>query len=109
MPYFEVCKALSEYRQGHYDRAVEWAQQPLKIDGNESHGHAYAVLAMANWRLEKTAEAQAMLAKGNDLAPGSMPADIAEDPGDRWEHWLYARIQMDEATALIQRGSTTNN
>ena len=109
MPYFEVCKALSEYRQGHYDKAVEWAEQPLKIDGNESHGHAYAILAMANWRLGKTAEAQAMLARGNDLAPQSMPADIVEDPGDRWEHWLYARIQMDEAVALIQHGATTNN
>ena len=109
MPYFEVCKALSEYRQGHYDEAIEWAQQPLKIDGNESHGHAYAILAMANWRLGKTAEAQAMLAKGNDLAPQSMPVEIVEDPGDRWEHWLYARIQMDEATALLQQGSTTNN
>jgi tetratricopeptide (TPR) repeat protein len=109
MPYFEVCKALSEYRQGHYEQAVEWAQQPLKIDGNESHGHAYAVLAMANWHLGKTTEAQAMLAQGNDLAPRSMPADIAEDPGDRWEHWLYARIQMDEATALIQQGSVTNH
>jgi serine/threonine protein kinase/tetratricopeptide (TPR) repeat protein len=110
MPYFEVCKALSEYRQGHYDKAVEWAQQPLKIDGNESHGHAYAILAMANWRLGKKAEAQTMLAKGNDLAPRSMPAEVAEDPGDRWEHWLFARIQMDEATALIlQQEPVTNN
>jgi hypothetical protein len=38
-----------------------------------------------------------------------MPADVAEDPGDRWEHWLFARIQMDEADALIQQESTTNN
>ncbi len=24
MPFFEVCKALSEYRQGHYEQAMEW-------------------------------------------------------------------------------------
>jgi eukaryotic-like serine/threonine-protein kinase len=109
MPYFEVCKALSEYRQGHYDQAVEWARQPLKIEGNESHGHAYAVLAMANWRLGKVTEARTMLANGNDLAPPSMPANVAEDPGDAWLHWLFARVQMDEATALIQGESMTNN
>lgn len=109
MPYFEVCKALSEYRQGHYDKAVEWAQQPLKTEGNDSHGHAYAVLAMANWRLGRSAEARAMLARGDDLAPVSMPANIAEDPGSAWEAWLFARIQLDEATALIQPKSITNN
>jgi hypothetical protein len=31
-----------------------------------------------------------------------MPAIATEDPGNRWLAWLYARIQLDEATALIQ-------
>jgi hypothetical protein len=26
MPYFQDCKALSEYRQGHYAEAIEWAK-----------------------------------------------------------------------------------
>jgi tetratricopeptide (TPR) repeat protein len=102
MPFFEVCKALSEYRQGHYDQAIEWAQQPLKIPGNFSHGQAYAVLAMADWRLGKLDEARTMLAGGEEVAPRSMPASIAEDPGNAWQAWLFARIQLDEATALIQ-------
>jgi len=109
MPFFEVCKALSEYRQGHYDAALEWAQRPLKIEGNYSHGHAYAVLAMANWRLGRIDEARADLARGNDLAPPSMPAAIAEDSGFAWQAWLFARIQLDEAAALIQSGSLTHN
>lgn len=109
MPFFEVCKALSEYRQGNYEAAVEWARQPLKIEGNYSHGHACAVLAMAYWRLGRTDEARAALARGNELAPPSMPADIAEDPGDAWQAWLFARIQMDEATALIQPGPVSAN
>jgi len=108
MPFFEVCKALSEYRQGHYEDAVKWAQQPLKIEGNYSHGHACAVLAMADWRLGRVAEAQAMLARGNDLAPPSMPANISEDPGNAWQAWLFARIQLEEASSLIQKGSMTN-
>ena len=102
MPFFEVCKALSEYRQGHYDRAIEWAQQPLKIPVTFSHGQAHAVLAMADWRLGKLDEARTMLVRGEDEAPRSMPASIAEDPGNAWQAWLFARIQLDEATALIQ-------
>jgi tetratricopeptide (TPR) repeat protein len=109
MPYFEVCKALSEYRQEHYEKSVEWAQKPLEIAGNYSHGHACAVLAMAYWRLGKTAEARTMLARGTDLAPPEMPQNIADDPGNTWLAWLYARIQLDEASALIQTGPITNN
>jgi tetratricopeptide (TPR) repeat protein len=108
MPYFQDCKALSEYRQGHYREAVEWAEKPLKIPGIYVHGHAYAVLAMAHWRLEKKDEARAMLAKGATMAPPIMPLSIAEDAGNAWLAWLFARIQLDEATALIQPGSTTD-
>ena len=51
MPFYQDCKALSEYRRGHYAEAVEWAQKPLKIPRIYVHGHAYAVLAMAYWQL----------------------------------------------------------
>ncbi len=102
IPYFQDCKALSEYRQGHYTEAVEWAQKPLKIPGLHVYGHAYAVLAMAYWQLGDKDEARAMLAKAEELTPPSMPAAIAEDPSKAWQGWLYARIQLDEATALIE-------
>jgi len=109
MPYFQDCKALCEYRQGHYAEAVEWAQKPLNIPGIYVHGHSYAVLAMAYWRLGEKENARAMLAKGNTLQPGIMPASIAEDPGSAWLAWLFARIQLDEATALIQPSSMPEN
>jgi eukaryotic-like serine/threonine-protein kinase len=102
MPYFQDCKALSEYRQGHYTEAIEWAKKPLKISGIYVHGHSYATLAMAYWRLGEKDTARAMLAKGDTLDPVVMPASIAEDPGNAWMAWLFARIQLDEATALIQ-------
>ena len=47
-----------------------------------------------------------MLVKGDSFAPREMPASIAEDVSDNWLAWLYARILLDEATALIQSGST---
>ena len=57
---------------------------------------------MANWRLGKQAEARTMLDNGNLLAPSIMPKTVAQDPGNKWEAWLYARIQLEEATALIR-------
>jgi hypothetical protein len=109
MPFFQVCQALSEYRQGHFVEAVKWAQKSIESPRIEAHGHAYAVVAMADWQLGKKDEARAMLAKGDTLAPRSMPVSIAEDPSNAWLAWLYARIQLDEATALIQPGSTGDN
>jgi serine/threonine protein kinase/Tfp pilus assembly protein PilF len=106
MPFYQDCKALSEYRRGHFAEAVEWARKPLKIPGIYVHGHAHAVLAMAYWQLGEKDKARAMLAEGDTLAPPTMPRSIAEDPANAWLAWLYARIQLDEATALIQPGST---
>jgi hypothetical protein len=30
MPYFQLCKALSQYRQGNFGQAVEWAQKSIE-------------------------------------------------------------------------------
>jgi serine/threonine protein kinase/Tfp pilus assembly protein PilF len=106
MPYFQDNKALCEYRQRHFAEAIEWAQKPLEIPGIYVHGHSYAILAMANWQLGKKDEARVMLAKGAALDPQIMPARIAEDPSNAWVAWLFARIQLDEATSLIQPGLT---
>jgi serine/threonine protein kinase/Tfp pilus assembly protein PilF len=106
MPYFQICKALSEYRQGHYAQAVEWGQKTLDSPVTASHAHASAIVAMAYWKMDGKEEARAMLAKGDLLAPREMPARVAEDTGDAWLAWLYARIQLDEAAALIRSNST---
>jgi serine/threonine protein kinase len=105
MPYFQICKALSEYRQGHFAEAIKWSQKTLDTPIIASHAHASAIIAMAYWKLERKEEARAMLAKGDLLAPREMPAPVAEDPGNDWLAWLYARIQLDEAADLIQSGS----
>jgi hypothetical protein len=47
MPYFQICKALSEYRQGHYAQALEWGQKTLGSLTVASHAHASAIVA---WR-----------------------------------------------------------
>jgi eukaryotic-like serine/threonine-protein kinase len=107
MPYFEVSKALSEYRQGHFSDAVVWAQEAInRSDVRYLRAHAYAVLTMAHWRLGEKVAAQEMLAKGNALAPIIYPVHEAENKADLWSGWIFARICLDEATALIGSPAT---
>jgi serine/threonine protein kinase/Tfp pilus assembly protein PilF len=102
MPFFEICKALSEYRQGHFVEAAEWAQKSVDSPSWEAHAHALAVLAMADWQLGKKDEARASLTKGIVLAPVILPATVAASPGNEWLAWLFARVQLDEAAELIR-------
>ena len=109
LPYLQDCKALCLYRQGHFAEAAEWAQKPLGVPGLAVQPHSYATLAMADWRLGKKDQARSMLAKGNDLAPDVMPMKAVRDTDNEWLAWLYARIQLDEAAALIQPVSPAVN
>jgi tetratricopeptide (TPR) repeat protein len=109
MPFFAVCKGLSEYRLGRFADAAEWAQKSLNSSRKDAHPHAYGVLALADWQLGKQDDARAMLAAGEALAPRVMPARVAEDPGTAWLVWLFARIQLDEAEALIRPASPAAN
>jgi serine/threonine protein kinase/tetratricopeptide (TPR) repeat protein len=106
MPFFQLGKALSEYRQGRFAEAVEWAQKPLQSSRVDSHGQTYAVLAMAKWRLGEKEAARDFLAKGDGCVPRSLPASDAEDSAKAWLAWVYSRISLDEAAALIQPASS---
>ncbi len=110
MPFFEVCKALSEYRRGHFAEAVEWAKKPLKTPQLYAHGHAYAVLAMACWRLGEKDTARAMLDKGNILGTVRHASQYRRGSWKRMGSVaLCWRISLDEAAAFIQPGPMNNN
>jgi tetratricopeptide (TPR) repeat protein len=102
IPFFTVCKALAEYRQGHYTEAAEWAHKSLAMPREDAHAHAYAVLAMAEWRLAQVDLAREALAKGELLAPKHLPPSLSDSPDDDWIGWLFARVSLDEASGLIK-------
>ena len=108
-PFFETCKGLSEYRLGHFADAVAWAKKSIDSPRKDAHPHAYGVLALAEWRLGNQEEARAALAAGEKLAPREMPATIAKDPETAWLVWLFSRIQLDEAEALILLALSSTN
>lgn len=102
LPFFEICKALAEYRQGHYAAAADWALRSAGSDRTEAQPHAAAVLALADWQLGKQADARDLVARIEARVPRIMPAEVVEDAGTPWVAWLYARVQLDEAEALIR-------
>ena len=108
MPYFQVCKALSEYREGHFASAADWAQRTVKTTAIYAQGQAYAVLAMACWRQGEKERARSMLDLGNTVAARIHPARYNEDQEDSWAAWLFARISLDEATSLIRTDFASN-
>lgn len=109
MPFFQTCKALSKLRQGEFETAIEWAEKPLAGSLIYAKAHACAVLAMAHWRLGRHDEALSALGQGIRLAPEIAATGEAVDLGEEWDAWLLARIQLDEAAALIKSGSVTDN
>ena len=109
LPYFQAAKAMSDYRLGRFNEAIEWAEKAVKSPTAEAaaKAKAFAVQAMANWQLGQKDAAREMLANGDALGPGIAPAHVSEDLGESWVAWLFARISLDEATALVQSGATT--
>jgi tetratricopeptide (TPR) repeat protein len=106
--YFQACKALSEYREGSFPEAVEWAEKARKSSEAFAHAKSCAVLAMAQWRLGLKDAARATLGEGNKLAQ-DISSNQTVDLGDGWINWLVARILLDEATELVSAGSTPAN
>jgi tetratricopeptide (TPR) repeat protein len=102
LPYFQVCKALSQYRQGRFAEAIEWAEKVRTSSQAHARGQACAVLAMANWQLGRKDEARARLAQGDASVPKIAFAPNGRNIGGDWLVWLSARISLDEAAVLLE-------
>jgi tetratricopeptide (TPR) repeat protein len=110
LPYFQACKAMSNYRLGRFHEAVDWAEKPTQNSTAEpqARAKAFAVLAMADWQLGQRSAARDALAQGDALAPEFLPENDTSDLGESWVAWLIARISLNEATKLTGTGSTTD-
>jgi len=101
MPYFQACKAMSNYRLGRFPEAIVWGEKAANSSLDFAQAKAYAVLAMAHWQLGQKGTARDMLGKGGTLAPDIASGSESADLGESWVAWLIARISLDEAAALI--------
>jgi tetratricopeptide (TPR) repeat protein len=111
LAYFRACKAMAEYRLGHFPQAIEWAQKANQSTAADppAKAKAFAVSAMANWQLGQKEVARAALADGDRLAPKISADSGVVDLGESWVAWILARVSLDEATELIRTGSTKHH
>ena len=101
-PFFEVCKALAEYRQGHYEGAIKWASEAAQVPFPYSQAEAYATLAMAECRLKQTENSRTSLAKCVEVVETEMPRMQSGDLGSDWRDWIIAHALLAEARSLIE-------
>ncbi|PWU20290.1 MAG: hypothetical protein C5B50_04300 [Verrucomicrobia bacterium] len=102
--FFEFAKALAEYRQGHFAKAVTWSQKVLDEKQQSSReAQTYMVLAMAQYRLDQVEHARAALAKGLEIS-GKMPGINSAKLGPDWNDVLIVHALETEARRLIEAG-----
>jgi hypothetical protein len=99
--FFQVCKALAEYRQGHFDEAINWAQLAAANPYPHSQAEACAILAMAQYQLRKEGDARAALAKCADDIQSRLPKLGTQDLGGDWKDWIIAHVLWNEAQNLL--------
>jgi eukaryotic-like serine/threonine-protein kinase len=109
MPLFKMCKGLQMLRLGKYEKAIEWTEKSLNSPFVHAQAQGYAILAMAHWNLGQKEQAREMLAKGNTLAPPAASDDALAQAENKWFPRLLARIQLEEATALIPASTPSEN
>jgi tetratricopeptide (TPR) repeat protein len=105
-PWFELCKGLAEYRQGHYAGALEWVKNilPLHISSEDDDLHyaAHLIAAMACYQMGQIDEARAALARAADIARSKLPGLESQDLGINWWDRLIGHTLFKEAKLLIE-------
>jgi serine/threonine protein kinase len=98
-PWYELVKGLAEYRQAHYDAAIEWLRKILGPGGEPTRSaEAHAITAMAQYKQGQADDARATLASGHDFAQ----ENLEKYTGPNWQDRLTALALMREADALLQ-------
>ncbi len=101
-PFYQFCKALAEYRQGHFAEAVEWASKPAASSFPYVAVEAGAVLAMARHQLKELEGARAGFATARAIFENKLPKAEGGNIGGDWRDWIIARALLEEARLLIE-------
>jgi thioredoxin-like negative regulator of GroEL len=100
--FYQLTKALADYRQGKFQDAIARASEVLKDPFPYTQAEASAVLAMALFRTGRSEEARAALAKMQTVMREKLPASGSHDLGGDWKDWIIAHVLLDEARSLIE-------
>ena len=106
-----VSLALMEYRRGNFAQAAGWCQQCLNYNEQIAPrtATARAILAMSCQRLGQTGEARTQLQEARQIVDNKFKSHLDQGNGVQgfWFDWVFARILLNEATALIDGNPNT--
>jgi serine/threonine protein kinase len=98
--FFQFGQALAQYRLGNYKEATNWAQESVKNQFPYSQAEAYAVLAMAQYKLGDDNAARQALTNCNRVIASKLPA-LGQNLGFDWRDWIIVHALRQEAQSLI--------
>jgi len=101
LPWFQITKALAEYRSAHYQQAIDWATSGRNTP-DEVHRKIQAdlIIALARYKLGLNDQAKLALSEAAEwiekdlLHPGI-------DLNEQVQEWLICHILLREANELI--------
>jgi tetratricopeptide (TPR) repeat protein len=109
--YFQLVQGLAEYRAGRPAAALGWLKRvaprkerpgPAAAGFAPHDAAAFAVLALAQHRLGRSAEARAALASAREILAEKMPDPAKGRPfGGTWADWLRCQVLVREAEGLL--------
>jgi len=105
-PYFLFCKSLAEFRLGHYEEAVKWAQRATASPFAHPKAGGYSVIAMSQFKLNQLNEARAALSESQKIIDQQMPRP-EQELGRDWRDWIIVHALHSEAKRMIEGDSTS--
>ena len=100
--YFQCCKALADFRQGHFEEAAKGASLETTIVPLKAA--ALAIKAMSLFQLGRSEEARIALADCDEIIKSWRPNFEEDSTWMEWQDWFIARALHDEAETLGQGG-----
>jgi serine/threonine protein kinase len=100
-PFLRCCKALAEFRLGHYEEAANWARLAAQGPLPHSQAQAAAIIAMSEFNLNQLDKARTALVDCNKLIEQKLPKP-GQDLGNDWRDWIIAHALRSEAKRLIE-------
>jgi len=109
-PWRYVSVALMAYRQNYTPTSIDWCQKCLTYPRSNlaRNATAHVIQAMACYQLREFDSANSELAQGRKMIEDASVGGLhAGNGGDGyWYDWLFARILLQEAEAMIENKSS---
>ena len=103
---------LWQYRTGNYEKALERCRQYINEDGaNSANATIRIIMAMSLHQIGQADDARIQLAKARNTIDQKFKTGLEHGNAGQgmWYDWVFARILLREAEALIEGGSRADS